>query len=633
MCGISGFYLFREKLDPSKLLMKMTDVVTHRGPDSEGYFCSDLKNHNYFLGSHSRNDFLNLSPSKGLFLGHRRLSIIDLTESGTQPLKKHELTLVFNGEIYNYLELKEELINQGIEFHTTTDTEVILSAYHVWGHEAFKKFNGMWAIVIYDQENNRLILSRDRFGIKPLYYFLDNDQFVFSSEIKQILAYGIKPVVNKSVLDAYLQYDVTDYNDETFFNGIKSIPQSSVCSISLNEWPNQLETNYYYSLKFNEIKKKSSDLISKVDELLLDSVKLRLRSDVEVGSCLSGGLDSSTIVAVASQLHKESDSQFPFKTFTTTHEDTSIDETYYSKIVNKHTGSKGHYAAFESENFLDELRKLVYHQEEPFGSFSIYSSYKVMQSASLENIKVLLDGQGGDEVFLGYEIYYVEYLKYLLRKGRLISFINIFSIINKRSKLNSSSLIKYFIYFSLPRLRRSLKTKQLLKIKNATYDLSKFDLRGDYTDTKGFHSLYEKNLYQRIQHLLKFEDRNSMAFSIETRLPLLDYRIVDEMINSSPDQIFQDGWLKSVLRTVAKSKLPEEIVFRKDKYGFHAPEQELLEKIDSNFISKILLQDQIQTIFNVKKLSDLIDSKKELRLVIKAILLGMWFLEYDAKLS
>jgi asparagine synthase (glutamine-hydrolysing) len=626
MCGIAGFFINTIEPRSSEMLVKMTDAVIHRGPDAEGYFHHSGNISNLYLGTDGRTKILDESPNKGLFLGHRRLSIIDLSDSGTQPMSKHGLTLLFNGEIYNYLELREELVQLGIQFTTKTDSEVILSSFHVWREEAFHKFNGMWSIAIFSEKSNTLYLSRDRFGIKPLYYYLDGKKIVFSSEIKQILAYGIVPKINKQVLDSYLLYDITDYNDQTFFQGINSVPPSTICSIQLTEWPNQLKIISYYNLGKDYLGQIS------VESLIEDSIRLRLRSDVEVGSCLSGGLDSSTIVAFASDLHRKSNSEKPFKTFTTTHSDSQVDETYYSKLVNEFTRTKGIYVEFESDRFLDELENLIYHQEEPFSGFSIYASYKVMQAAANNKIKVLLDGQGGDEVFLGYEVYYVNLLKYLISKGKIIRVYRLFKTVGSRSKLSRLMLIKYFVYFSFSSFRRTNKKRNLNKIKNSNYKLNKIELKDDYMRPISFDNLLHNNLFHRIQHLLKYEDRNSMAFSIETRLPLLDYRLVNEVYKSTPEQLFDDYWLKSILRNVAEKKLPKEVAYRKVKYGFHAPEKELLNKVDKKMVDELLNLDQMQKIFNINKLREMFEKNIEHSVLIKVVLLGMWIKKFQPEL-
>jgi asparagine synthase (glutamine-hydrolysing) len=239
MCGIGGFYNQYIDLESADVLIRMTDKVKHRGPDSEGYFHFLDGSSNLYLGSDARRRLIYDSPNSGLFFGHRRLSIIDLSDAGIQPLVKHDLALLFNGEIYNYLEIREELIQVGISFKTNTDSEVILSAYHIWKEDAFKKFNGMWSIVIFDIHSQSIILSRDRFGIKPLYYYIDDNRFVFSSEIKQILTYGVKPIINKTILDDYLLNNKINHTDETFFKGIRSIPSSSSCRLELRNWPSQ----------------------------------------------------------------------------------------------------------------------------------------------------------------------------------------------------------------------------------------------------------------------------------------------------------------------------------------------------------------------------------------------------------
>jgi asparagine synthase (glutamine-hydrolysing) len=634
VCGISGFYITDEIINASEKIVSMNDKVIHRGPDAEGFMHSYNGLINYYYGDSCKDKLLEDSPKKGLFMGHRRLKIIDLSDAGTQPMSKHNLTLLFNGEIYNYLEIKEDLISQGIQFTTKTDTEVILSAFHHWGNNAFDRFNGMWAIVIYDQNNEKITLSRDRFGIKPLYYFIDETKLIFSSEIKQILEYGIQPILNKNVLDNYLFYGISNFNDETFFQGIFSIPPSSVCYVELHQLYKGITVDYYYQLQFQRDKNRDFDVAAqKIEHYLNDSVRLRLRSDVEVGSCLSGGLDSSTIVAIASKIHSESTTTNPFNTYTTTHNDPSVDETYFSKLVNQHTGTIPYYCYFTSGDLVSELKRLVYHQEEPFPNFSMYGSYKVMQAASENSTKVLLDGQGGDEVFLGYVTYYAEYLRHLIKNRKFKEVLVLFKSIDERSALSKKSLLKSYLYFNFSGVRRLYKLIKYKKIFNPNYRFVKSLLHEFSINEDGFDSLFKKNLYQRIQPLLRYEDRNSMAFSIETRLPLLDYRLINVMVNLDPEIIIKDGWLKYLLRKSAESILPSEIVYRKNKFGFNAPDSELYKRVEEEgLMNEILELDEIQTLFNVKEVRNKIFQKNDIALGVKILFLGMWFMEFNAKL-
>lgn len=629
MCGISGFLAHGESSGLIDKLIQMNNLVSHRGPDGEGFFIDSFSDKFLYLGDDSNKKLKQLDVKSGVFLGHRRLSIIDLSDDGLQPFQRNNNYLIFNGEIYNYLEIKDELIAKGYTFKTKTDTEVILTAYEEWGQECVSRFNGMWAFAVYDSLKNLLFLSRDRFGIKPLYYYQDSKNFIFSSEIKQILSFGIPRIVNNKTLDNFLLFELTDTTNETFFKGVYSLRPSHSMVVKILDSRFEILEKMFYSPLEESYYRNEEETIELVKETFLDSVKLRLRSDVEVGSCLSGGLDSSSIVAIASELHHKESPSKKFKTFTTTHNDPSVDETRFSKVVNQHTNTQGHFAKLDDSDFLDAIKKVVYHQEEPFSSFSIYSSWKVMELASKEKISVLLDGQGGDELFLGYEIYYTNYINYLIRRAKFFKLIKLFTTVKQRSKLNSFQLFKYWVYFSFPNLRGMVKKIKIKSLMNSEYKISISSPINDFTRSENFKDLFHNNFYSRIQHLLKYEDRNSMAFSIETRLPFMDYRLFEIMMNTNPELIFDDGWLKSILRKVGKDRLPNEILYRRVKYGFHAPEKELLHKFMRNELEILLSQSQMMDLFNVKDIMALYDGKTEIQLLVKVLVLGLWFKEFN----
>lgn len=631
MSGINGFYTLQSSENLIAKLIKMNDILSHRGPDGEGYFVDDFSSKSCYLGNDSKQETSRIKANSGMFLAHRRLSIIDLTEDGLQPFEMDGNYLVFNGEIYNYLELREELKELGHVFYTETDTEVVLAAYQVWGSECSNRFNGMWAFAIYNSNNRQLFISRDRFGIKPLYYYMDKQTFVFSSEIKGILAFGIFPVVNRTSLDNYLVYDLHDATEDTFFKGIKILKPSYSIIIDIGRNYFQTRENKYYTP--NQLKSSSGEeLYQSVRSTFEDSIKLCLRSDVEIGSCLSGGLDSSSIVSVAAKLHYSNNPSKPFQTYTTTHANSDIDETKYSKLVNEVTNTQGNYAAFEDVHFLKTIRHIVYHQEEPFSSFSIYASWKVMESASKDEIKVLLDGQGGDAVFLGSAFYYVSYIKFLIKKLRMRELFRLFKNINHRSKLTRMDLLKYFLYYSFSGSRKLNKKINALKFLNVDYKPTIKSPINNYVVSNGFNHLFQDNVFKRIQHLLRYADRNSMAFSIESRLPFMDYRLFEIMYNTDPSDIFKDGWLKSVLRISMNGSLPDEILYRKDKYGFYAPEEELLFKFDRSAFIHLINLPQMRLIFNNDYLLNCYNQKKNMSLLIKVLIVGIWIETFNPEL-
>jgi asparagine synthase (glutamine-hydrolysing) len=641
MCGIGGFVEVIPSNNNIQKLTRMNDAVVHRGPDAEGYFLFSENTPSHFIET-NRDELMNFNIESRFNLCHRRLSIIDLKERSHQPLTKHGLTLVYNGEIYNYLEIKDELIGLGVDFETTSDSEVILSAYHCWGSDCVKKFNGMWAFAIFEHSTETLFLSRDRFGIKPLVYFDNGQEFIFGSEIKQLLAYGIEPIANLPVLYDFLVYDLSHHTDESFFQNIRYLKPSHNLTVRIIDNKVSITLDRYYEIKFQRYGFSFERLKIEVQNTLKDSVRLRLRSDVKVGSCLSGGLDSSTIVALAANIQgvegkffKKSD----FETFTSYHDDPAIDETYYSNLVNEFTNSNSNKTTFSVDQLSKDLDRLIYHQEEPFDSFSIYGGYQVMKKAALSNVKVLLDGQGGDEVFLGYEIYYVELIRTYLKRLQILKLLKLFKEIQNKSKLSSMDLLKYYFYFNNSFLRNFIKRKKRVKYLNNNYHSyerklkSVIDPKSNYVFWSSFKDLYNKNLFKRIQHLLHYEDRNSMSFSIETRLPFLDYRLVNIVSSVSSEDIFSEYWLKGLLRKSVDSLLPAEITYRKTKFGFPAPEEELLNSlINQNGIGDLLELESVQNLFNVGAIKEIFENKTNTSVRLKFYLVSMWIKKFNVRI-
>ena len=416
MCGIAGIYSQKHPLERS-WITSMTNAMKHRGPDDEGYLAVEThaRRATPLIGADSKvsgSSIDQYQKNAGLFLGHRRLSIIDLSPAGHQPMPNSDQTLwlIYNGEIYNYLALKEELKRLGYVFKTNTDTEVILAAYEHWGKDCVKRFNGMWAFVIYDQRKNILFGSRDRFGVKPFYYFLDDDHFAFASEIKALIKMPfIKKEINQTAVYDFLTYELEEHHEETFFKSIFELFPGYSFEFNINE--NLLTKWPYYTLsyenkweKFDE--KKLQGHVARVKELITEAVQLRLQSDVPVGTSLSGGIDSSGIVCLINDILKKEkvacvgERQ---KTFTACYkDDASIDESRWADLIIEKTKASGYKTFPDANGLLKDLEELVYAQDIPFSSSRTYAQFQVMRLASQNGIKVLLDGQGADELFAGY---------------------------------------------------------------------------------------------------------------------------------------------------------------------------------------------------------------------------------------
>lgn len=547
MCGISGVINKDKSKVPETEIKFINDLITHRGPDGEGF---------YFYDSFA--------------FGHRRLSIIDLSNNGSQPmsyLDKYWIT--YNGEIYNYIELKDELIASGYKFKSDTDTEVILAAYDKWGEDCLNRFNGMWSFAIHDLEKNIIFFARDRFGVKPLYYTNSEKKFVFGSEIKQLLALQEVVKGNRKILVESLLTNIDGHTEETFFEGVFKFPQSHFGVYNLND--NTFNIKRYYILKANnDINNFSLDEgISELRDLLNDSVKLRLRSDVRVGTCLSGGLDSSAISAIASSYYHD----LTASKFIGVHaksQDSDSDESFFANIVSNFLGLDLHVVEPNTADFINKIDELVYTQEEPFGSPSMFMGWHVFEKAKALGCKVMLNGQGGDEVLLGYERYYSSYLFSL----PIFKAIKQFRAITSNSKLGFKDVFLYYFYFTCVWLRKfRLKQRSYLKkdIKES------FDFSTIKESALSFRDLKKMQLFEistvQLPHLLRYEDRNSMRHSIETRLPFLDYRVVEFCISLNSHYKINKGWTKYILRKVIDGRLPNDITWRKDKKGFEAPER------------------------------------------------------------
>ncbi len=546
MCGIAGIVIKTGQLDPMCFINSMLSVAIHRGPDDEGVF-----------------------SDKNLALGHRRLSIIDLSENAGQPMHySKRYVIVYNGEVYNYIELKAELKNQGYAFSTESDTEVILAAYNCWGEDCVKRFNGMWAFAIYDTEKQILFCSRDRFGIKPFYYYLDDQIFCFASEIKQILTCKSKVVANRDVLLNYLLTGLEEYNDQTFFTDISKLSPGSNLIYDLKQ--NKIESYRYYHL--NPATLNNDDevyLTNTFRDLLTDSVRLRLRSDVRVGTCLSGGLDSSSVATLATGLYREVQDEYRLTGFHGKSTEKASDESQYALRVAIHAGLKVHMIEKHIIDFQQALIKVIQAQEEPFGSPSVIMQYFVLQRAHEEGVKVMLDGQGGDELLLGYERYFVSWLYQQKGLGKLLNF----SSAVQNSKLKPLTLFQYYFYFTNFNLRFNRIKNRFSFIKPGVIKSFDCSLLKDHTnDFKHFETLQEKEITRyQLPHLLKYEDKNSMAHSIEARIPFLDYRLVELSLALPMALKIKDGWSKYILRKAIEPYLPDAVTWRKNKFGFLAP--------------------------------------------------------------
>jgi asparagine synthase (glutamine-hydrolysing) len=606
MCGILGIWHSDGKAVDLAALRRATTCLQHRGPDDEGYLLVDTRSGRAVLcgGDNTRSE-LGL-PSIAQFtgvigerfdlaLGFRRLAILDLSPAGHQPMSSRDGTcwLIFNGEIYNYIELRSELAARGHTFKTGTDSEVILAAYQQWGPDCLRRFNGMWALALWDGRRRQLFVTRDRFGVKPLYTVSGKGgTFAFASEIKALLASGIisfRP--SSSAIARYVAQGgfPSRAQGETFFEGVQELPAGHFALISSRgRVPGR-----YWSLP-TEVQTPAPSIDEAracYSELFTDAVRLRLRADVPVGTCLSGGIDSSSIVAVAGELmqtehavslERLGEHQQTFSAVYPT--DGPWNERPYMEQVVDRVGAAGNYVMPTSERLWDDLEKLVWHQDEPFQSTSIFAQWCVMDLAHQRGVTVLLDGQGADEVLGGYRPYAI-WLGQLILAGRLAQAAREARAIRSVAGLNPLPLLVRGLAGQLPapllrRLRGSRVHHAVAAsgLKPELGERLKVDVAASGEAYEGLRDLNSHLarliLEDSLPNLLRYEDRNSMAFSIESRVPFLDYRLVEYVFTRASDLRIHDGWTKWIQRVAIEDKLPEEIVWRRDKVGFETPEQQ-----------------------------------------------------------
>ena len=610
MCGIAGVLLYQEyDADVSGMLHRMASSLSHRGPDDEGYVvfnkmgavsCGgkdtpDASRKNQFNYSAQRHID---EPVPDAFLGfaHRRLSVIDLTAAGHQPMCNEDASIwiTCNGEIYNYIELRSELEQMGIKFRTQTDTEVLLKAYETWDMAFINRLNGMWAFVIYDIRKNVLFGCRDRFGVKPMYYHQEDGLFAFASEQKALLTLPIEKNLNHKAVYDYLVFGQVETDETGFYSHIKELLPSHYFICNLNT--SHFEINRYYTLPFNEEyhsfnAKRSLDHIKKTKEKIYSAVNLRLRSDVPVGFCLSGGIDSSSIIGVAKDINQNkhlAQLQDNLHAFTATHGSHECDESEWAKQVVIKNELCWHQAACSSDELFDELETMIWYQDSPLFSTSTYAQNAVMKLAKQHGISILLDGQGGDELFAGYVPFYISFYFELIRKmrfGRLGS--EWFNLNN--SPLNNSILIKSMGKVLLNTSLSSSLRKTLYKYLHPETDYIPDNLFSQYQSGLSIAPEYSKQSMNRwlhdfftryyLKNLLRWEDRCSMQYSIESRTPFSDDTDLIEYVFSIPSSYkIHDGWSKYLLRNAMKEILPKPVYQRTDKLGFATPQTQWLMK-------------------------------------------------------
>ncbi len=559
MCGIAGI-VGTHRINPLAV-EEMNDRLAHRGPDDSGLWIAD---------------------SGRIVLGHRRLSIIDTSSAGHQPMEIGAQVVTFNGEIYNYRELAQRLVQDGIEFDSHSDTEVLLRAYQQWGERCLQEFNGMFAFAIYDPTENILFCARDRFGEKPFLYHSGDGFFAFASEYKALLSLrGVETEYEQDRILRFLYHPTIGLDDEvqTVFSAIKQLPPAHCLTLNLDSLDTTVRR--YWNIQPDDQYRDFSqdDAEIQFQEMFTDSVRLRMRSDVPLGSCLSGGLDSSAIVCVAKELR---DGDLPYDVFTGRFPDSVADEWQWAKEVVDATGAVSHVTLPSSENFQNELAEFIWHNELPVASSSQYAQWCVFRLAKEVGITVLLDGQGGDELLGGYEQYFEFYLK------SVVGQLGESDLAAERTKIQAR--------YPLGLLTKSQNLKQaipsslrhfLAGLTGAGSDFS-FGLNSAVArelhrtlppqpeGTTLFHplagKLYQEMLYTHLPVLLRYGDRNSMAHSREVRLPFCDHRLAEFVFSLPAERLMGDAQTKRLLRGAMAGHLPESVRTRWNKQGFLPPQ-------------------------------------------------------------
>ncbi|WP_423186034.1 asparagine synthase (glutamine-hydrolyzing) [Alishewanella sp. d11] len=582
MCGILGGF-FQSQLTDQQIHSALSKM-NNRGPDDRGY------------------ERFGTVQSGELILGHTRLSIIDLSAAGHQPMNSHDgrFSIVFNGEIYNYKELRDELKGLGFAFSTESDTEVLLTAWQCWGQACLTRLIGMFAFVVYDKQLNTITCVRDAFGIKPFFYAQDGGQFLFASDINALLELREQPkqLCLQRAYD-YLVHGVYDNNELTFIDGVKHLMPGCLMEFDLSK-ATISKTIKWWTPSIKESSDLSFDQAAeKVREQFLENVKLHLRSDVPLGAALSGGIDSSAVVCAMRHLEPKAD----IHTFSYIAKDSPVSEEKWVDFVNEHTHAKSYKVVANGHELLRDLDDLIQAQGEPFGSTSIYAQYRVFQLAKQNGITVTLDGQGADELLAGYSGYPVQRMQSLFEQRdfkTLLSFTH-----NWKSWPGRGSLKAYKCLGAgmLPNSMRPLFKDLLIKSPkpdwlNIEYLASqgvdlKTDLQSQQTENRGrrvVETLANSLQLEGLPQLLRHGDRNSMCFSVESRVPFLTLPTSDLLLSLPEEYLISNkGETKSVFRAAMRGIVPDQILDRKDKVGFETPEKVWLTAMAPNL--RLWLQD------------------------------------------
>ena len=617
MCGIFG-QIGRGSIAP-QVVKKATDRLRHRGPDDEGYLLADIAGGmRLHCGGADTDERLSLpritdAPAHeyDLAFGFRRLSILDLSPAGHQPMSAAggRYWIIFNGEVYNYRELRRELEAAGVAFQSGSDTEVVLNAYIAWGPNCLRRFTGMFAFAVADLQWGRVFLARDPFGIKPLFYLQSDTRLAFGSEIKALLELpGVRPVADPERLYDYLRFGLTDHAEQTLFRGVRHLPPAHFMEVDLAAPGAAVPVRYWSCSAEQRDDLSFSDAAERLQALFLDSIRLHLRSDVPVGAALSGGIDSSSIVMAmrkvepALQIHA-----FSFIT-----DDPILGEEKWVDLVSSTASADVHKVRPTAADVARDIDALVSAQDEPFVSTSIYAQTRVFELAHRAGIKVMLDGQGADELLAGYRSFFAARFASLLRHGELLRAVRFARRLRALPGPHVLSTALESSAYLLPDAWQ----KPLRRVVGRDFappwlEWAWFARRGvaggrgrhrsgrDVLRAELFKSFFEESL----PRLLRYEDRNSMMHSIESRVPFLTVDLVN-FIFSLPESfiVADDGTTKAVFREAMRGIVPDPILDRRDKIGFATPEKEWLRTLEP-WVGSIIRSDAARRLTPVRAAS------------------------------
>lgn len=573
MCGIAGIVSPHHSFVQQNKLQQMNDTLFQRGPDGEGYWINENKN---------------------IGFAHRRLSIIDLSPKAVQPLHSIDYTIMLNGEIYNYIELRKELTQKGYSFKTETDTEIIPAAYDAWGIDCLQKFDGMFVFVLYNKKNQKIIIARDRFGEKPLYYhaeYLQRGRFeyvVFASEMKAIWAYGIPRKLNGTAMLNYLGPGLLQNPEKkaaTFFSNILSLPPAHYLEISASE--GRVQMKRWYKLDDSSLFTDDSEekYLEKFKELFFLSTERRLRSDVKIGTSLSGGIDSSAVLAAIHSAKQKNNftKQWSNLAFTAVFPGFEKDESEWSKKVAAHFNIEQHTVSPNENDLHTHWQNFMHHQEQPVQSSSVFTQYFVYKLAKENAVTVLLDGQGADEILAGYAKFAHYYLQHLVRNDYRM-FRHEKHLLIKHNFLKEWGLKNYAAAYFPGKASAYLQQKAFNQIKNHPYINKEFAAAYSNFDTlkkplliKLEDALYYSTFTLGLEELLRYADRNSMAHSVEVRLPFLFHELVEFIFSLPSSYKIKNGFTKWILRQSMQNMLPVEIQWRTGKIGYEPPQQQWMQ--------------------------------------------------------